>query len=31
VNANGSIGSPILAGSGYTAGWDSITAVDLNG
>lgn len=31
VKANGSISSPILAGDGYTTGWDTITAVDLDG
>jgi hypothetical protein len=25
------LGLPILAGSGYTTGWSSITAVDLDG
>ncbi|HJS71783.1 MAG TPA: hypothetical protein VJ858_03570, partial [Acidimicrobiia bacterium] len=27
----GHLGSPILQGSGYTTGWDAITAVDLDG
>lgn len=31
VRDSGSISSPILAGDGYTTGWDSITAVDLDG
>ncbi|HJS71773.1 MAG TPA: FG-GAP-like repeat-containing protein [Acidimicrobiia bacterium] len=31
VNPNGTMGSPILGGTGYTTGWDSITAVDLDG
>jgi glucose/arabinose dehydrogenase len=31
VRANGSIGSPLAAGNGYTTGWDSMTAVDLDG
>lgn len=28
---NGVIGAPMLAGSGYTTGWDAITGVDLEG
>ena len=31
VKSNGSLGVPILAGDGYTTGWSSITAVDLDG
>ncbi len=31
VKPNGDVGAPILAGSGYTSGWSSITAVDLDG
>jgi glucose/arabinose dehydrogenase len=31
VSAGGHLSSPILQGSGYTTGWDAITAVDLNG
>ena len=31
VSSDGSLGSPILAGSGYTAGWSSVTSVDLDG
>ena len=31
VNPDASLGSPILTGSGYTTGWDAITAVDLDG
>ena len=31
VSSNGGLGSPILAGDGYTKGWSSITAVDLDG
>ena len=31
VRPDGNMGSPILAGSGYTTGWDSITAVGLDG
>ena len=31
VGSDGSLGSPILAGSGYTAGWSSVTSVDLDG
>ena len=31
ANPDGTLGSPILKGSGYTAGWDSITSVDLDG
>jgi uncharacterized protein YegP (UPF0339 family) len=31
VAANGSLPMPTLAGSGYTTGWSSITAIDLDG
>jgi hypothetical protein len=31
VKPNGQLGSPILGGLGYSTGWSSITAVDLNG
>jgi hypothetical protein len=31
IHSNGAIGSPIRAGNEYTKGWDSITAVDLDG
>jgi hypothetical protein len=31
INPNGTLGSPIRAGTDYTKGWDSITAVDLDG
>jgi hypothetical protein len=31
IKPDGNIGSPILAGEGYTTGWSSITAVDLDG
>ena len=31
LGPDGSLGGPILAGSGYTSGWDAITAVDLDG
>jgi LAS superfamily LD-carboxypeptidase LdcB len=31
VGLDGSVGSPLLAGSNYTAGWSSITSVDLDG
>jgi glucose/arabinose dehydrogenase len=31
IRPNGTLGSPILAGTDYTTGWDSITAVDLDG
>lgn len=31
VNPDGSLGVPILTGSGYTSGWRAITAVDLEG
>ncbi len=31
VKPNGTLGSPIQAGSNYTNGWDSITAVDIDG
>jgi hypothetical protein len=30
IGANGSLPSPMLAGTGYTTGWDSISAVDLD-
>jgi hypothetical protein len=29
INPDGTIGKPILDGDGYTAGWSSITAVEL--
>jgi SpoIID/LytB domain protein len=31
VNPDGSLGPPILTGTGYTTGWRAITAVDLEG
>ena len=31
IRPDGQIGSPILAGTGYTRDWDAITAVDLDG
>jgi len=31
IKPDGQVGTPILAGDGYTAGWSSITAVDLDG
>ena len=31
VRNDGSLGQPILAGDGYTTGWDAITAIDLDG
>ncbi len=31
VKADGSVSQPILAGEGYTRGWGSISAVDLDG
>ncbi len=31
MNANGSLGQQLSGGTGYSLGWDSITAVDLNG
>ena len=31
ISPNGQVGTPILAGTGYTTGWDAITAVDLDG
>ena len=31
IRANGSLGAVIRGGDGYTSGWDSITAVDLDG
>ena len=31
ISPDGSLGKPILAGDGYTSGWSSITAVDLDG
>jgi SpoIID/LytB domain protein len=31
VNPNGTLGAPILSGTGYTKGWKSITAIDLDG
>jgi hypothetical protein len=31
VGLDGVLGSPLLAGSNYTTGWSSITAVDLDG
>jgi hypothetical protein len=31
LQQNGQLGSPILSGSGYSTGWSSITAVDLDG
>jgi hypothetical protein len=31
VKPDGNVGTPILAGSGYTTGWDAITAVNLDG
>ncbi|MGI9608755.1 MAG: FG-GAP-like repeat-containing protein, partial [Acidimicrobiia bacterium] len=31
IRSNGTLPAPILAGSGYTAGWDSIVSVDLDG
>jgi hypothetical protein len=31
IKPNGSIGSPLVAGSNYTKGWDSISAIDLDG
>ena len=31
VNSDGTLGSPLVAGDGYTTGWSSITAVDLDG
>jgi secreted trypsin-like serine protease len=31
IKPNGSLGSPILAGTEYTTGWSSITAIDLDG
>ena len=31
IRPNGTLGSPILQGDGYTSGWSSITAVDLDG
>jgi hypothetical protein len=31
IRPNGQLGSPILGGTGYSTGWDSITAVDLDG
>ena len=30
VRADGSLPEPLLAGDGYTTGWDAITAVDVN-
>ena len=31
INPSGTLSSPILQGDGYTKGWSSITAVDLDG
>ena len=31
VRSDAVLGSPVLSGSGYTRGWSSITAVDLEG
>jgi hypothetical protein len=31
VKPDGSLGTPLLAGSNYTSGWSSITSVDLDG
>jgi hypothetical protein len=31
IAPNGSLGSPIIGGTGYSIGWDSITAIDLDG
>ncbi|HEU4318623.1 MAG TPA: M23 family metallopeptidase, partial [Acidimicrobiia bacterium] len=31
IQPNGALGSPILSGSGYSTGWDSISAIDLDG
>ena len=31
ISPDGSLGKPMLAGDGYTSGWSSITAVDLDG
>jgi hypothetical protein len=31
IRPDGQIGSPILGGAGYSTGWDSITAIDLDG
>ena len=31
IGSNGAIGAPIKAGTGYSLGWDSISAVDLDG
>jgi beta-lactamase class A len=31
VGSGGSLGSPILAGDGYSKGWSAVTAVDLDG
>lgn len=31
IQPNAAIGAPILGGTGYSLGWDSITAVDLDG
>lgn len=31
VKTDGSVSTPIQAGDGYTTGWDTITAVDLDG
>jgi hypothetical protein len=30
IGADGQIGLPILAGDGYTSGWSSITAINLD-
>lgn len=31
IEADGQVGAPMQGGTGYSLGWDSITAVDLNG
>jgi hypothetical protein len=31
IKPDGQIGTPIAAGTGYTKGWSSITAIDLDG
>ena len=31
MNSSGSLGSKLASGTGYKAGWSTITPVDLNG
>jgi hypothetical protein len=31
IKPDGTLSTPLLAGTGYTTGWDSITSIDLDG